>query len=315
MALSSSSPNIFKLNFTLDDFYYSKETNELFANYRNSILSLILNTLKKYEKRLSNIDDKLSECNCKDKFQLYGELITANLYRIPNYNIEYIKLENYYDNNNLIEIPLDKKYSPSHNAKIFFKKYSKLKNALEIVSQQKQETIDDINYIESIVYELDNCHTLEDVQEIYNEISENDIFKIKLSKKSPKKVSKNPKKHITSNKFAKFNPLKFNIDDYIIYVGRNNKENDYLTNKFASKNDFWFHTKEIHGSHVILKTIPNEVVTENIIYEAARLATIHSKAKGSSNIPVDYCLVKYVKKLPGNKPGLVTYTNNKTIYI
>ena len=248
-----------------------------------------------------------------DKYKLYGELITANLYKMPNYNIPSIQLENYYDNNNLVKIPLDKKYSPQYNANKYYKKYSKLKNALEIVSIQKKETIEEIKYIESIVYELDNCKTIEDVQEIYDEISEIEIFK------SNKKISKNKKsskpKKMTKNKFVSFNPLKYNIEGYTIYVGRNNKENDYLTNKFASKNDLWFHTKEIHGSHVILKTNPNETIPKKIIYEAAKLAAIHSKAKGSSNIPIDYCLVQYVKKLPGNKPGLVIYKNNKTIYI
>ena len=184
---------------------------------------------------------------------------------------------------------------------------------MEIVSLQKQETIEEIKYIESIVYELDSCMNINDVQEIYDEISENEIFKLNKKNINSKKKSK-PKK-ITSNKFAKFNPLKYNIDGYTIYVGRNNKENDYLTNKFANKNDLWFHTKDIHGSHVILKTNPSETIPENIIYETAKLAAGHSKAKDSSNVPVDYCLVQYVKKVPGNKPGLVIYRNNKTIYI
>ena len=313
LCLSDTSPENFKLNYALDNFYSKKETAELFKNYRNTLLNIILAYFKKYEKRLENIDTKLEECKNMDKYKLYGELITANLYKMPNYNIPSIQLENYYDNNNLVKIPLDKKYSPQYNANKYYKKYSKLKNALEIVSIQKKETIEEIKYIESIVYELDNCKTIEDVQEIYDEISEIEIFK------SNKKISKNKKsskpKKITKNKFVSFNPLKYNIEGYTIYVGRNNKENDYLTNKFASKNDLWFHTKEIHGSHVILKTNPNETIPKNIIYEAAKLAAIHSKAKGSSNIPIDYCLVQYVKKLPGNKPGLVIYKNNKTIYI
>ena len=313
LCLSDTSPENFKLNYALDNFYSKKETAELFKNYRNTLLNIILAYFKKYEKRLENIDTKLEECKNMDKYKLYGELITANLYKMPNYNIPSIQLENYYDNNNLVKIPLDKKYSPQYNANKYYKKYSKLKNALEIVSIQKKETIEEIKYIESIVYELDNCKTIEDVQEIYDEISEIEIFK------SNKKISKNKKsskpKKMTKNKFVSFNPLKYNIEGYTIYVGRNNKENDYLTNKFASKNDLWFHTKEIHGSHVILKTIPNETVPENIIYEAAKLAANHSKAKGSSNIPVDYCLVQYVKKIPGNKPGLVIYKNNRTIYI
>lgn len=314
--VSSCEKNSFSLNFAIDDFYFSKENNEIFKNFRNMLLNIILSTLKKYEKRLQNIDEKLEECKSMDKYKLYGELLTANLYRIPDYNTDSISLENYYNNNELIKIPLDKKYSPQYNAKRYYKKYSKLKNALEIVSTQKLETINEIKYIESTIYELETCKDISDVQEIYDEISENDIFKNSFSKKNifKKKSSKKPKK-MTTNKFVSFNPLKFNIDGYTIYVGRNNKENDYLTNKFANKNDIWFHTKEIHGSHVILKTNPNEQVPENIIYEAAKLAANHSKAKSSSNIPVDYCLVQYVKKVPGNKPGLVIYRNNKTIYV
>ena len=314
--VSSCENNSYSLNFAIDDFYFSKENNEIFKNFRNMLLNIILSTLKKYEKRLQNIDEKLEECKSMDKYKLYGELLTANLYRIPDYNTDSISLENYYNNNELIKIPLDKKYSPQYNAKRYYKKYSKLKNALEIVSTQKLETINEIKYIESTIYELETCKDISDVQEIYDEISENEIFKNSFSKKNifKKKSSKKPKK-MTTNKFVSFNPLKFNIDGYTIYVGRNNKENDYLTNKFANKNDIWFHTKEIHGSHVILKANPNEQVPENIIYEAAKLAANHSKAKSSSNIPVDYCLVQYVKKVPGNKPGLVIYRNNKTIYV
>ena len=303
----------FSINYAIDDFYFQKESNELFKNYRNTLLTIILATLKKYEKRLVNIDKKLEECKSMDKYKLYGELITANLYKIPSYNTSSLTLENYYENNSLIEIPLDKKYSPQHNANRYYKKYNKLKNALIIVGAQKQETIEEIKYIESIVYELDSCKNIDDIQEIYDEISENEIFKLNKKNINSKKKSK-PKK-ITSNKFAKFNPLKYNIDGYTIYVGRNNKENDYLTNKFANKNDLWFHTKDVHGSHVILKTNPSETIPENIIYETAKLAAGHSKAKDSSNVPVDYCLVQYVKKVPGNKPGLVIYRNNKTIYV
>lgn len=311
--VESSTNNNFSLNNALDDFYFQKETNELFKNYRNTLLNIILSTLKKYEKRLENIDSKLEQCKNMDKYKLYGELLTANLYRIPSYNISSVELENYYDNNNLIKIQLDKKYSPQNNANRFYKKYTKLKNALEIVSNQKEETKEDIKYIESIVYELDNCKNISDVQEIYDEISENDIFKLHKRNSKQKKSSK--PKRITSNKFATFNPLKYIIDGYTIYVGRNNKENDYLTNKFANKKDLWFHTKDIHGSHVILKSPTGEDFSESIILEAAKLAVKHSKAKCSSNVPVDYCLVQFVKKVPGNKPGLVIYKNNKTIYV
>ena len=306
----------FNLNFKIDDFYFEKESSELFKNYRNSILHLILATLKKYEKRLENIDNKLSECNDMDKYRLYGELITSNLYHIPNKNLNSIEVENYYDNNNKITIPLDKKYLPSYNAKRYFKKYNKLKNALTIVNTQKEETIRDIDYIESVVYELDNSTSIQDIEAIYEEISENSLFTDKLKSKSKSKKSSNKKaKPMTKNKLSSFNPLKYVIDGYTVLVGRNNKENDYLTCKFANKNDIWFHTKDIHGSHVILKNNPNEIVPDDILLEVAKLAAKHSKAKNSSHVPVDFCKVAFVKKPSGSKPGYVIYSNNKTLYV
>lgn len=313
---SLSTDNPFTLNYSLDNYYYEKETNELFLAYRNSILNLILNTLKKYKKRIINIDNKISECNSKEKYKLYGELITSNLYQIPNKNVDFVEVQNYYDNCNIIKIPLDNRYYPSINAKKYFKKYTKLKNALEIVTIQKKETLEDINYIESIIYELEASSTIEDVEEIYEEISSSNIFKTSLSKKTNNKKTKAKKqKNLTKNKFAKFNPIKYTLDGYTIYVGRNNIENDILTTKFAKYNDIWFHTKDIHGSHVILKVKPNEKVTDEIIYEAAKLAAKHSKAKLSSNIPVDYCTISNVKKPNGSKPGMVIYKNNKTIIV
>ena len=308
----------YHLNFFLDDFYFNKYSSEKFVGYRNSLLKLILEVLKKYNKRLENMDDKLAECKNMDKYKLYGELITANLYRIENKNIDYVFVENYYDNNNLIKIDLDKKYSPSINAKRFYKKYNKLKNTLEIVSVQKEDTLKDLDYIESVVYELENSSSLEDLSSIYEEISENDIFKDKIpssfDKKKDSKSKKLKKNSLTKNKNVTFNPIKYTIDGFTILVGRNNKENDYLTLKYASKNDIWFHTQYIHGSHVILK-LNNSVPSLDILQKVASIAALHSKAKNSSNVPVDYCEVRYVKKPSNAKPGMVIYTHQHTLNV
>ena len=299
----------FCLNFFVDDFYYEKENNDNFVSYRNSILRLILEVLKKYKKRLSNINIKLEECDNMDTYKLYGELITANLYKLNNKHLDKVELENYYDNNTLITIPLDSKDTVNTNAKKYFKKYNKLKNALTIVEAQKKETMLELNYIESIIYELENCKTIDDVNVIFEEISENGIFKDKFKKYTNSKAKK------TKNKVKNFNPLEFTINGFKVYVGRNNKENDWLTTKFAKNSDIWFHTKDIHGSHVILKTENATTIDEDTLVECAKLAAEHSKAKLSSNVPVDYCQVKYVKKPSGSKPGMVIYTNNKTIYV
>ena len=307
----------YHLNFFLDDFYFNKYSSEKFIGYRNSLLKLILEVLKKYNKRL-DMDDKLAECKNMDKYKLYGELITANLYRIENKNIDYVFVENYYDNNNLIKIDLDKKYSPSINAKRFYKKYNKLKNTLEIVSVQKEDTLKDLDYIESVVYELENSSSLEDLSSIYEEISENDIFKDKIpssfDKKKDSKSKKLKKNSLTKNKNVSFNPIKYTIDGFTILVGRNNKENDYLTLKYASKNDIWFHTQDIHGSHVILK-LNNSMPSLDILQKVASIAALHSKAKNSSNVPVDYCEVRYVKKPSNAKPGMVIYTHQHTLKV
>ncbi len=303
--LQSKSSNL-DCNFFIDDFYYEKEQNSNFISYRNNLLKLISHILKKYDYRLKNINAKLKECSNKDIYKLYGELITANLYKISKfYTSDKIELENYYDNNSILVIPLDSTISIANNAKIFFKKYNKLKNALEIVSLQKIETEEELQYIESIIYELEYAKDIQEVNEIYNEISENPIFKDFLQTNN--KVT-NKKNLISST------PREFHIDGYTVLVGKNNKQNDYLTTKIASKNDIWFHTKDIHGSHVILKN-PSENISNEILIKCAKLAAYYSKARLSNNVPVDYCFVKYVKKPNGSKPGMVIYTNNKTLNV
>ena len=309
----SSEP--FNLNFFIDDYYFHKETSEEFKIYRNSISKLILDTLKKYNKRLYNINEKLKECDHMDTYKLYGELITANLYRIKNENTDTLSLENYYNNNNIITIPLDKRYSPSHNAKLFFKKYTKLKNALLIVGKQKEETIKDLDYIESVIYELEDCSTIEDISNIFEEISESSVFKERTEKYKEKKNPKVKKSKLTKNKYVHFNPIKYKIEEYTFLVGRNNMENDYLTLKYAKRTDLWFHTKDIHESHCILVLNGSPLPQDDILLKCAEIAAYHSKARNSSNVPVDICEVKYVKKPNGAKPGMVIYKNNKTFHV
>lgn len=293
-------------NFFIDDFYYNKEQKEQFNSKRNNILKVILVYLKKYQKRLQNINKKLKECENKETYQLYGELITSNLYRIKNTNEDKIQLENYYDNNNLITIPLNKKYSVANNAKRYFKKYNKLKNALEICAIQKKETELELDYIESVVYELESSTTLADLEQIYAEISESSIFKYSFNKQKNNKKKQNVPSSIQ--------PVQLNIDGFIVYVGKNNICNDYLTTKLANKNDLWFHTKDIHGSHIVLN-LENKTPNNEIIQKCAELAAYHSKAKLSSNVPVDYCYIKYVKKPSKSKAGMVIYTHNKTLFV
>ncbi len=298
----------FYLNKFIDNFYFSRETEETFNNCKNNALKLTNDSQKKLLNRLNSINTKLKDCEERDKYRLYGELITSNLYKLTNTHTDYIELENYYDTNNLIKIPLDKKYSPNINAKHYFKKYNKLKNALQIVSVQKAETENELNYIDSIIFEIELASSTKEIQEILDEISEN-LIKNKVSQK--KKNTKNSKKKKQEKQYS---PLHFNIDNFDVYVGKNNKENDWLTFTFANKNDIWLHTKDIQGSHVILKNSGQNVSNDTLV-KCAKLAVEHSKAKLSSNVPVDYCKVQYVKKPNGAKPGMVIFTNNKTISV
>ena len=320
------------VNFFLDDFYTSKEQSEQFKQYRDTVLKLVLNHVGKIKERISTIDSKIADCTNAEKYRLYGELITSNLYRIPDYPQSEVTLENYYDNNNLITIPLDEKFSPSKNAKNFFKKYRKLQNTIAIVEKQKELSEAELSYLESIVYELEEVSTIEDIDNIYSEICDNLIFGKNANTvnnhvyNSHDKIT-NPKnsksvKHSSSSNM----PEKRDIDGYTVYIGKNNKQNDYLTCRLAQNSDIWFHTKDIHGSHVVLKNDSLHSSSENssasctfnipdsILYKCASIAAYYSKARMSQNVPVDYTLIKYVKKPNGAKPGMVIYTNNKTIY-
>ena len=301
--VSSEDVSELKVNTFIDNYYTYKEKNEDFKNYRNNILKLLLNTLNKYKKRLDNINSKLEECNDMEKYRLYGELLTANLYKLDNNsNLEKITLENYYNNNEPTTISLNKKYSISVNIKRFYKKYNKLKNTLEIVSKQKEDTKKELDYIESIIYSLNSANNINDVDDIYLEIQENLLNN---------QISNNTK----NNKESKSSPISLNVNGYTVFVGRNNKQNDYLTFKVANKTDLWFHTENIHGSHVILKLDNNSEPTDEIISKVASIAAYYSKGRNSSKVNVQYTEVKNIKKPKNANPGFVIFTHYKTILV
>ena len=308
LSLKENNDNL-NINFFIDDYYHEKEQTNNFTSSRNNLLKIILGTLKKEYKKLQNINNKLKECSNMDTYKLYGELLTANLYRFKDIpNIDKIEVQNYYDENKLITIPLDKSISVHKNIDKYFKKYNKLKNALTIVTAQKEETEKELDYIESIVFSLENAKSLSDINEVYEEISENIVTKKEIIKKTKK-----AKKKKSQDEEIKLESIK--IGDYDVFIGKNNIQNDYLSLKFADKNDYWFHTQKIHGSHIILRTTGNTDVPDEVLTMCAKLAKENSKASNSSNVPVDYCLARYVKKASGAKPGMVIYTNYKTIFI
>lgn len=295
-----------EVNFFLDDYYAQKEEKNTFLQKRNQLLSVLSMQLKKYTKRLENINNKLAECDNMEQYRIYGELITSNLYRfITHSSLESITVENYYDGQKEITIPLDKRFSISKNAEKYFKKYNKLKNTLKIVSIQKKETLLELDYIQSILFSIENSNTIQELEDIASEMEETELFGNMKSKPQSMKKAKLE---------SQSKPLEFQIDGYIVLAGRNNKQNDLLTLKIAGKQDLWFHTQNIQGSHVILKT-DGKSVPDNVILKCATIAVQNSKAKNSIHVAVDYCPVKNVKKPSGSKPGMVIYQNYKTIIV
>lgn len=304
-----------KVNFFLDDYYSQKEREEEFTQYRNSLLSFIVKKLKKVSKKSDEVNKKIRECSKMDDYQLYGELLTNNLYRLNGNHSNYITLENYYDQNKPIKIPLDVALSPADNAKKYFKKYHKLKNTISIVNLQKEELEKETDYLESIVYELQIAKNISELNHIYQEMEDNNLFSRRTPVKQGTKafqVKNKQNRKLTNKKQTDF--LSYQIDGFTILVGKNNQENDYLTLKIAKENDIWFHVKDIQGSHVIL-VVNQKQPSQETINRVASISAYYSKAKQSSNVPVDYTLAKYVKKPSKAKPGMVIYTNYHTINI
>ena len=201
----------------------------------------------------------------------------------------------------MMTIPLDSRFSAAKNAQRYFKKYSKSKTAIVEKKIQLDETEKEISYLDSVLTFIDNAQTSEDLDDIRAELVESGFLRRRNTKDKPRKTKTDPIEYVTSSGKK-------------LLVGRNNKENDILTFKTASSKDIWLHTKDIPGSHVILFT-RGEEPSEKDIFEAAAVAALHSKAKLSGNVPVDYVKIKYVKKPNGAKPGYVIFTNNNTVYV
>ncbi|RKD27844.1 Predicted component of the ribosome quality control (RQC) complex, YloA/Tae2 family, contains fibronectin-binding (FbpA) and DUF814 domains [Caminicella sporogenes DSM 14501] len=290
------------INDTIKHYYYEKAKYEKIRQKSSNLKKLISTKLDSLYNKLQKQKEELLIAKDADKYKLYGELILANLYKISK-GMNEIEVENYYDENlSKITIPLDVRLEPNENSQYYFKKYNKFKNALKKISTQIEETKKEIEYLENVLTSIENADDVQIIEDIKDELIQQNIFKRK--NKSSKKAKQNislPNKYLSS-------------DGFIIEAGKNNRQNDYLTLKASSKNDIWFHTKEIPGSHVVIKTNGLDVPKSTII-EAAKIAAYHSKARYSSNVPVDYTLIKFVKKPSGAKPGMVIYDNYKTIYV
>lgn len=289
------------ISTVLESFYAAKNTvnriRQKSADLRKIVSNAIERNAKKYDLQLKQLKDTEK----RDKYKVYGELITAYGYNLEP-GAKALKALNYY-NNEEITVPLDPTLSPMENAKAYFEKYNKLKRTYEALTKLVEDTKMELEHLDSIRTALDIAVAEEDLAELKEELMEYGYIR------RSKPEGKNKAKKITSKPFHYISS-----DGYHIYVGKNNYQNEELTFKFATGNDWWFHAKKIPGSHVIVQagagTLPDRTFEE-----AARLAAYYSKGRNWDKVEVDYTEKKNIKKPAGSKPGFVIYHTNYSMVI
>ncbi len=284
------------------EFYFGKKASSNQGRQKSHDLIKSVNAQldKMYLKKKRLSEDLLRAENSED-LRLFGELLTANLHLVAP-GAKSVEVTNYYDGSK-VSIPLDVKLSPSKNAQRYFKKYGKAKTAIKEKQIQLAENDEEIKYLESVLSFLENTEDVAEIESLRAELVETGYVRRRKQAGGfkEKKYKPAPYRYTLSNGMG-------------VLVGRNNKENDYLTFKLAGNKDLWLHTKDIPGSHVIVESAGAEL-DEASIWEAAAIAAYHSKARTSENVPVDYVPIKFVKKPSGAKPGMVIFTNNRTVYV
>ncbi|MBD9008911.1 MAG: fibronectin/fibrinogen-binding protein [Clostridiales bacterium] len=286
----------------IDSFFEIRSRREHMNRRSAALLKLIHNNIERCQKKIVMHKEHIRSAQDRDKYKMYGDLLTANLYRIK-YGDKSVSVQNYYsESGEKIEIPLKADISPSQNAQRFYKRYNKAKTTEKFASEQLEIAENEKYYLESVADALENADTPVELDEIRQELmTEGYIAKQNNAKKKQQKKSE---------------PIKIiSVDGYEILIGRNNRQNDELTLKSAYSTDLWFHTKEIPGSHTIIRTRGTGEAPEPTMMQAAKLAAYYSKARNSSKVPVDYTLIKNVKKPNGAKPGMVIYDRYNTVYV
>src|SRR5690606_34307183 len=288
------------LSQLLDRFYFGKADRDRVKQQATDLERFIKNETEKNVTKIKKLKATLKDAEKADYYQLLGELLTANMHLIKK-GMKEISVVNYYDEaGEQIVIPLEPRKTPAENAQRYFSKYQKAKNAVEIVKEQIEKAEAEIQYFESLMQQVESAST-KDIEEIREELTEEGYLRSKQKKANKKKSNAKPilDKYVAS-------------DGTEIIVGKNNKQNEYLTNKLAARDEIWLHTKDIPGSHVVIRS---KEPSEQTIKEAAILAAYYSKAKTSSSVPVDFTKIRYVKKPNGAKPGFVIYDNQQTVYV
>ena len=288
------------------DFYYRIIHEQ--GSFQGKLREL-LKTVKKEEQRLTKKialqeADYTSTVNA-ERFKEMGDLLTTHLYMLEK-GMKEITLNSFYGEQKPIKISLKPELPPMENIKRYYHKFNKAKNSQQQIEEHLNQNKSELEYVESLLLELENAVNLQDLAEIRNELTESGYLKAKPDKKQ--KHKKNTEEELPPREYL-------SSDGHKILVGRNNKQNDKLTLKIARKNDIWLHTQKIPGSHVIIKKQPDKPISDVALLEAAQLAAYHSKARLSSQVPVDYTFVSQVKKPNGAKPGMVIYFQQKTLYV
>lgn len=286
-------------------FYSERAAEESMKRRTSSYEHAVKNAISKLERKLSIYSEAISSEEENEKLRLYGELLTANLHSISQKAKSCAVLDYYQDPPRQVLIPLDPLLSPAENAQRYFTKYRKAKLARDHAEKMRKDALDELSYLEELSYTLSLCDGESELNEIKAELIAGGYVHDDRAK---------GKKGAAPSKIPPSRPYAFVSRDGIdILVGKNNRQNDKLTFGFASSEDTWLHAKDIHGSHVIIKK--GGSVPDSTLYDAAMLAAYYSKARGSATVPIDYTLVKFVKKPSGAKPGMVIYTHQHTVYV
>ena len=286
------------ISYVLETYYADKNIYTRIRQKSSDLRRIVTTALERNRKKLYIQEKQLNDTKKRDKYKVYGELIHTYGYGIPEGSSSFEALNYYTDE--MITIPLDKDITPAQNAKKYFERYNKLKRTFESVTEQLEITKNEINHLESISISLDIALSEDDLMQIRQELADYNYIKKQKSSKKQKLTSK-PFHYVSS-------------DGYDIYVGKNNYQNEELTFQFANGGDWWFHAKNIPGSHVIVKSNGNEL-PDKVFEEAGKLAAYYSKARGNDKVEIDYTLKKNVKKPNGSAPGFVVYYTNYSLVI
>ena len=283
----------------IDAYFTKKGKNERIRQKSSDILKLLANAESRILKKLDLQAQELTECKKSEEYRIMADLLTSNLYALKR-GLESVKLVNYYDEScPLIEIPLDSRLSPAQNAQRYYKKYNKFKKAKIELGKQIELGKKELEYIATVFDSLTKADGESDLAQIRDELYHSGYASRMKNYSAVKSQSPKPLKFVTSG-------------GYTVLCGKNNTQNDYITTKLAEKTDWWFHVKNLPGSHVLMQC--KEEPSEIDFTEAAQIAAYYSKAEGN-NIAVDYTNAKHVKKPAGSKPGYVIYHVNWTAYV